>query len=137
MQTTHVNIIDMIHNPQSQTPIEKFADEEGLAKYTKKTGRYFPLADMDRHERRSYGNDLGLLGLLLRRFKDLVLSGPSKSKSRSRSKVPGAAPLSKSARRRRRKRAIAAAKKAAKAEPVVGADVAVAELSTQLASLSV
>ena len=168
--TTHVNIIDMIHNPQFKMPIETFPDEEGLAVYTRETGRYFPLTMLDNRERRRFGGEgLGLLGLLLRELSKMVLNESSRSKSRSPSGVPGAAPLSKSARcrrqraraaakragkpesatgtgaaplsksarRRRRQRAIAAAKKAAKPVPVAGTDVAVAEISTQLANLSV
>lgn len=100
--TVFVNVIDLIHLPQSQEQLRTFETVEDLAEYTKESGRYFPT------RRVQIG---GIIGCLLRHIKEIVVAVPSDDGNGRRENVPGAGPsrrpgagLTRNQRRRRRRR---------------------------------
>jgi hypothetical protein len=43
VKATHVNLVDLVHVPNSRECIRLFASEDALSEYTKLTKKYFPL----------------------------------------------------------------------------------------------
>ena len=107
--STYVNIIDLIHLPQSQNPLQTFESIEELADYTRETGKYFPTRRV---------RIRGLLGTLLRHIKGIHLTEEKGGGGKPRGDVPGAGQSAKSRRRQRRRRAKKAKKAQAAAEKV-------------------
>ncbi|KAG8738747.1 hypothetical protein FRC10_006511 [Ceratobasidium sp. 414] len=61
VQSTYVNIVDLVDTPVTQEPVEHFDGERELSEYTKSTGKYFP-------KENAYAG--GLLKFLLRQIDD-------------------------------------------------------------------
>ncbi|KAG9090987.1 hypothetical protein FS749_000156 [Ceratobasidium sp. UAMH 11750] len=77
VQSTYVNIVDLVDVPVTQIPVEHFGGEQELSDYTKRTGKYFP-------KENAYAG--GLLRFLLRQI-DEPGSGRAHSKKRQNTRV--------------------------------------------------